>query len=300
MDSLTSPIPAHRPNLHVVREEDPPAYDAVPKHAPGFAVIPAAVFDTRNAHAIAVFAAISKHANKDGECWPSIETIGNLVGLSKPTIIKAVRVLEKAGVIQCERRSIDGMNSATLYRISPEVRRSTTFTAQSTSFTQAVNVVYSGGKRALPEQDSVELEPVELVTPLPPKGGEPRRAKPLPENGPAQKIVKAWCECAGVEQPIDYRKAVGSAQALAKGGITPEDIPDLYGFVSKWASGPDLALLRSQADKWRASKNGRNGHAATPMFDMVKIAELEHRDNLGMFIGDENRKMLDAYRATRP
>ncbi len=78
--------------------------------------------------------------------------------------------------------------------------------------------------------------------------------KPLPRNGPAQAIVAVYCDVAGIDQPVSYSKAVGQAQMLVKAGITANDIPALYEFVSEWANGVDLGLMLNQADKWRARK----------------------------------------------
>lgn len=165
--STFSPSPSARPTLRLVGEEERPTYDAAPARS-GFAMIPAAVFDLRNADCIAVYAVIAKHADRQtGECYPSLETICGWVGLSKPTVIKVIKRLEEAGVLACERRFVHGMNAATLYRIPANVRQSTEFTAQSTGFTQAVKQVYSGGKAGLPKQEPGELEPEEQEkTPL--------------------------------------------------------------------------------------------------------------------------------------
>ena len=76
----------------------------------------------------------------------------------------------------------------------------------------------------------------------------------LPTNGTAQAIVAAYCDAAGIQRPAVYKKAVGQAALLAKAGVTAEDIPDLYRYVSGWADGADLGTLLSQVDKWRASK----------------------------------------------
>ena len=76
----------------------------------------------------------------------------------------------------------------------------------------------------------------------------------LPTNGTAQAIVAAYCEAAGIQRPAVYKKAVGQAALLAKAGVTAEDIPDLYRYVSGWADGADLGTLLGQVDKWRASK----------------------------------------------
>lgn len=84
------------------------------------------------------------------------------------------------------------------------------------------------------------------------------KAKPLPENGPAQQIVKAYCDAIGVERPVNYGKAVGQAKQLADAGITPLDIPQIVKWLQgqKWVDGAvDLGLVLNQADKWQAVKH---------------------------------------------
>lgn len=86
------------------------------------------------------------------------------------------------------------------------------------------------------------------------RGGDKHR-KPLPEHGPAQQIVKAYCDAAGIEQPANYRQAVGQAQNLFNAGITPEDIPSLFAVTKEWLTEPTLGALFSQIDKWRQRRN---------------------------------------------
>lgn len=87
-------------------------------------------------------------------------------------------------------------------------------------------------------------------TPTPKQTGE------LPANGPAQQIVRVFCEAVGLSQPTNYRKAVGQAQQLVNVGVTPGDIPRAVAWCrsQKWlADGFDLGTVMSQADKWRAA-----------------------------------------------
>ena len=48
------------------------------------------------------------------------------------------------------------------------------------------------------------------------QGAPARDRKPLPENGPAQRIVAAYCRAAGIDAPAVYGKAAGQAAALAE------------------------------------------------------------------------------------
>ena len=78
-------------------------------------------------------------------------------------------------------------------------------------------------------------------------------------------MVKAWCQIVGLEQPANYKRAVGAAQKIVDAGITAEDLPALYAYVSKWAGSADLPLLERQMDKWLASRNApKRGPADKP------------------------------------
>lgn len=53
-----------------------------------------------------------------GECWPGIKTIAVDLGLSKSTVKRAIRDLEKHGYIEKENRHRDnGSFTSNLYRV---------------------------------------------------------------------------------------------------------------------------------------------------------------------------------------
>lgn len=69
--------------------------------------------------AIAVYIYLADRANKDGICWPSIPTIAKDLKLSESTTRRAIRDLQKAGVIQTEQRYRgNGSNSSLLYKLN--------------------------------------------------------------------------------------------------------------------------------------------------------------------------------------
>jgi hypothetical protein len=232
------PLHAHSP-LRLIRSEDPPPYDAVatptPIRSEGFGMIRHPSFDkiAGDGYAIAVYAVLVRHANRDGVCWPSVESICKSVGWSKKIVVAAIKRLVDAGVVVKEKRQINGMDQSNLYRIV-----GTTANVQVVPTEPPVVPTGTlGGSHSTTELDTSELD---NVPPLPPK-------KPLPENGDAQRIVAAYCRAAGIEQPAVYRKAVGQAQQLAKAGVSPEDIPALY--------------------EWRSSKAAMNGGAEPVVTD---------------------------------
>lgn len=65
-----------------------------------FGIIPAHVFDKDlEAPAIALLAAISTFADKDGWCFPKLETLGQMLNRSKGWVSGQTKVLEAAGMI---------------------------------------------------------------------------------------------------------------------------------------------------------------------------------------------------------
>lgn len=83
---------------------------------------------------------------------------------------------------------------------------------------------------------------------------KPPKKKPLPTNGAAQRIVAAFCVCAGIDEPASYAKAAGQAQLLAKAGVTPEDVPSLFSAANWGDGGVDLGKMLGSVDRWRSAK----------------------------------------------
>lgn len=111
------------------------------------------------------------------------------------------------------------------------------------------------------------------------QGDVPNRpTKPLPQNGPAQQIVAAFCKAAGIEKPAIYQRAVGQAAMLVKAGITPDDVPSLYEYTCGWTKDrtASLGAMLSSVDEWRQKKNAppaqQNGSA--PVLDLESAEEV--------------------------
>lgn len=68
--------------------------------------------------AFTVYRYLLDRANKDGECWPSVNKIAGDIKLSPATVRRAVKDLKKAGLIETEQRYREqGGKSSLLYRI---------------------------------------------------------------------------------------------------------------------------------------------------------------------------------------
>lgn len=68
--------------------------------------------------AVAVYTYLYDLANKDGECWPSVNKIAGDIKLSPATVRRAIKDLRKAGLIETKQRYRDkGGKSSLLFKI---------------------------------------------------------------------------------------------------------------------------------------------------------------------------------------
>ncbi len=67
------------------------------------------IYSTNLPHrAIAVYMYLRDRADKDGSCFPAINTIARDLKISKSTVKRALSDLEKEGYIRHERRHLQG------------------------------------------------------------------------------------------------------------------------------------------------------------------------------------------------
>lgn len=105
-----------------VSDAGPPDRSAAAKPVESFCMIGSAVVREYGpkigAIPLAVYAVLSEHANKSGECWPSYDTIAKMIALSRPTVIKAIKTLAAAGLVEVIRRRDDlGRDRSHSYRL---------------------------------------------------------------------------------------------------------------------------------------------------------------------------------------
>ena len=88
-----------------------------------FLMIPAVCLDAckngsiRNGD-IAILVAIAKFAdNESKECWPSVQTLCETTGISRPTVISALERLTQAGLMQTVTSPNHGKGKATRRRL---------------------------------------------------------------------------------------------------------------------------------------------------------------------------------------
>lgn len=69
--------------------------------------------------AVAVYTYLYDRANKNGECFPSVNTIAGDIKLSPATIRRAIKDLKKSGLIETEQRYRQkGGKSSLLYKLT--------------------------------------------------------------------------------------------------------------------------------------------------------------------------------------
>lgn len=68
--------------------------------------------------AVAVYTYLYDRANKNGECWPSVNTIAGDIRLSPATVRRVIKDLRKAKLLVTKQRYRDnGGNSSLTYKI---------------------------------------------------------------------------------------------------------------------------------------------------------------------------------------
>lgn len=79
--------------------------------------------DTGLSHrAKAVYIYLKDHSNKEGTCWPGINTIASGLNLSRSTVKRALEDLAKAGLVEKSNRwRENGSLTSNLYQIRLDV-----------------------------------------------------------------------------------------------------------------------------------------------------------------------------------
>lgn len=69
--------------------------------------------------AVAVYTYLYDRANKNGECWPSVNKIAGDIKLSPATVRRAIKDLKKSGLLEIQQRFREkGCKSSLLFQIS--------------------------------------------------------------------------------------------------------------------------------------------------------------------------------------
>lgn len=66
-----------------------------------------------------VYMYLKDRANKEGQCWPAIQTIGRDLGLSRSTVKRALKELEQGKLLTKQgRKREDHGDTSNLYRMT--------------------------------------------------------------------------------------------------------------------------------------------------------------------------------------
>lgn len=236
------------------------------KRSSGFAKVPAEVLDIGNGYAIAVYAAIAHHADRDGVAFPSLKRLCEITGWSRPTIDKAIAMLVSEGVLQKVRRAENGVNISNKYRLTSKKTakaqmetslptQETTLPTSETSLHGVRNDVSRGTQPRFQEQEPENKIQEQDVpdgswTILP--GSKPA----VNGDSPPHRIVNRFYELVGGTSAAPP-KDIGHAKTLDKAGVTPDDLPALIAWVQKdWTGkdGYDLSTLARGVTRWRTSQ----------------------------------------------
>ena len=140
--------------------------------------------DIIGTNGFAVYAVLKKHENRHtGRCYPSYQTVADITGLDRTTVIKYTTLLVTLGLINKQAQFIDGRQTSNRY-----------------SFRDLPASNKGGGTLPPPQGGTVPPPQDREETPNPPGGGVP--PQPLTPN---QTLTKKQIECPHKEvaSPVD-------------------------------------------------------------------------------------------------
>jgi GntR family transcriptional regulator len=68
-------------------------------------------------HAFAVYMLLCRYADASGRCFPAIPTLAKQLGISKPTVLKAIATLKTAKLVAVEPRAVNGKTTTNEYQL---------------------------------------------------------------------------------------------------------------------------------------------------------------------------------------
>lgn len=168
-----------------------------------------------------VFMAIKRHLNSESsQAFPSIKTICSHTGLSKPTVIKAIKSLEDKEILTVEHReSEDHGHMSNLYTLmdfkeiwkAPSAKDMKAI-AKTKQYEWAKQIIEAAGGRVVIEKESEHMEPTKVTINSDPSNNH------FDENNNTQKIKRS--------QPQE-RYSLEDIQELFEYSVMVNDFPKL-------------------------------------------------------------------------
>jgi len=201
----------------------------------------------------AVLCVMVAHSDDAGRSFPSVETIARIVGCSKPTVKRAIRVLKGAGMIHQQRRK-QSTSIYTIQEVSPVIPQGDKRDHQRSLKDQEVSPVTPRGITSDPQEVSPVTPRTRARTndtQLTRKGRAAAKEIELPKNLDTDRFRESWDEW------ISYRRE-------RKLTLTPRTIKGQLKKLAAWGEdGACESIDQSIVNGWQGlfkPKHGANGN----------------------------------------
>lgn len=128
--------------------------EQAPLSSTGFAIVPNWIMrdPTISVYAKTVYAALASYADRDGIAFPSIRTLATELGISEPTVRKAIETLETLGVVTKSKRFAHDSSKhlSNIYRIFIHAQSPLATHEPVDNSGEVVNDIDHGGQPDLP------------------------------------------------------------------------------------------------------------------------------------------------------
>lgn len=214
-----------------------------------FSIIPArAVYDaTLSPHALKVLCAIGVHADRHGWAYPSLKTIGNLIGCSRQAVSGHIKSLISAGYLESRvQKRKDGGQSSNLYRILMDVGEPENQEIPSGGDGTGL----AGGDGQL--FDTITSHTNDQYRDIPPDGGEPPKLKRKSSLPPDWEIVEddpnhLYAKSKGMTwAEMEIEEAQFKNHHIAKGNVMADWRAAWRTWVNNWVKFKEKGFGKAQ------------------------------------------------------
>lgn len=231
---------------------------------------------------IAVYAALCRFANREGQCFPSVQTLAKRLALSPNTVRRALHKLEEVKLITVLHRvSADGGHQSNLYtlhrlrELPQKVRNGTPIPEPSLPQPVRPKEYTIEGNTTKETSSAPEDAAVLFQSESSHSESDSSLSPKVPQKGISQAhiaLIDAWGAALPGGPPVAdnlYARYGRIASALAKAGITPAQVADFtryLAFLPFWEGKLiNLEYVAANIRAYLAQKgNGNHAAAATP------------------------------------